>query len=160
MTDIYQPPDSDVDVAIADDRRGIPWKGLLIGLVIEFSGSVLVGMVIIIGHSLLLMLFNMPTEEVLDVWTDYEFYSLTSFILHGAGFLMTFIGAYFCVRIINFKLYHYAAVFAVLSSIIGVLFDMGEFYTIEQHLLLITITFAVSLSAAWVHGYRRSQKRA
>ncbi len=159
MTDFYQPPVSNVETPVIDDRTGPPWRGLLIGILIEFVGGILVGILLVFGHGLLLMMFGMPTDEVVAFWTEFEFYSLTSLILHGASLSMTFLGAYFCVRLINYSLYKFAVIYAVISSILGVIIDMGSLYSIDQHIVLIIATFALSLSAAWFHGYRKLQKQ-
>ena len=158
MSDFYQPPNSEVETPVIDDHQGAPWKGILVGLVIDIVGGTLFGIILLIGHTIFMMLLGQPIDEIADSWQNLEFYSLQSLVLHSGAFVMTFLGAYFCVRIINHRVYFYVTIYAALSAAIGLLLSLGSMYTIDQNILLTMLVFAVSLAAAWLHTYRQRQK--
>lgn len=158
MTDIYQPPSADVETPVVDDQQGPAWKGLLVGVITDVVGGILVGIVLVIGHTLIMFLLGQPIEDIADSWTELDFYSFQSLLVHIGAFSMTFLGAYLCVRIINHRVYFYAMIYAILSATIGLLMSIDSIYTIEQNILLTIIVFIVSFSAAWLHLYRQQQR--
>lgn len=159
MNDFYQPPSSNVETPVIDDQQGAPWKGLLVGVITDVVGGILIGIVMVIGHTLMMFLLGQPIEDIADSWANLQFYSLQSLILHIGAFSMTFLGAYLCVRIINHRVYFYAMIYAVLSATIGLLMSIDSIYTMEQNILLTMVVFIVSFFAAWLHLYRQQQRR-
>lgn len=159
MTDFYQPPRSDVETPVIDDQQGTPWKGILVGLLIDVVGGILLGIALVIIHTLTMLLLGQPIEDIADSWVNADFYSLQSLLLHLGAFSMTFLGAYFCVRIINYRVYFYVTIYAVFSAVIGLLMSMDSIYTVEQHALLTVMVFVISFVAAWLHLYRQQQRR-
>ena len=159
MNDFYQPPSSKVETLVIDDYQGVPWKGILVGIVIDVVGGTLVGIFLLVAHTILMMQLGQPIDDIADSWQNLDFYSLQSLVLHVGAFSMTFLGAYFCVRIINHRIFFYVAIYALLSATIGLLFSIDSMYTIEQNILLTFLVFVVSYAAAWLHVSRQRQKR-
>jgi hypothetical protein len=159
MSDFYQPPSSNVETPVREDYQGAPWKGILVGIVIDVVGSTLVTIFLLVAHTVLMMQLGQPIDDIADSWQNMDFYSLQSLVVHVAAFSMTFLGAYFCARIINHRVYFYVAIYALISAAIGLLFSIDSMYTLGQNVALTILVFVLSFMAAWLHLYRQRQKR-
>jgi len=159
MNDFYQPPSSNVETPVHENYQGAPWKGILVGIAIDVVGSILVTIFLLVAHTVLMMLLGQPIDTIADSWQNLDFYSLQSLIVHVAAFGMTFLGAYFCVRIINHRVYFYVGIYALISATIGLVFSFDSMYTLGQHIVLTILVFVLSFIAAWLHLYRQRQKR-
>lgn len=159
MSDIYQPPSANVETPVREDYQGAPWKGILVGVVIDVVGSALVTIFLLVAHTVFMLLLGQPVDDIADSWQNLDFYSLQSLILHSAAFSMTFLGAYFCARIINHRVYLYVAIYALISATLGLLFSIDSMYSLGQNVALTLLVFVLSFMAAWLHLYRQRQKR-
>ena len=129
------------------------------GIVIDVVGGILVGILLLVGHTIIMMQLGQPIDDIADSWQNLDFYSLQSLVLHVGAFSMTFLGAYICVRIINHREYFYVSIYALLSSTIGLLFSFDSMYSLEQNVFLTLLVFVVAFIAAWLHRHRQRQKR-
>ena len=162
MTDFYQPPSSDVEQPIVRDEPGSPKKALLFGLTSYFGGGILLGIVIMVLHTILLMILGHHIDEAQQFWSTNDIYSPASLILHTIDFVMLFIGAYICAHVVNHRIYFYIFVYFVLAVVLSILLEMvfpdSMDYSTVQRIALVLIDAAICLFAGWLYLYNQLAK--
>ena len=136
-TNPFKPPSADVD--IPDTRRGSPVRALVLGVVVDFAGTMVASTVFFLLIGAYLASSGTPADQVVS----YEFGldSPIGIVLNIVGALFSVLGGYVCARVAKHAEYRLGAILAGVNVVLGLLLG-GEAAANAYGLISSVITIA------------------
>ena len=149
----YRPPEAPVD----DVGRvpGSPLKAVVYGVLVDIGGSLVLGVVLVIGYSIMLASSGASAEEIerrLGEGSPLSWFSILGFVL---GCTTSFLGGYVCARTARAAEMKWVGIVAAVSGLASLLMGSGA-YAFEWSALLALLGMAAVFAGGWV-GARRNR---
>ena len=137
--------------------KGSPVKAIIIGLVVDISGSLVSAFILAIAYSVLLTSRGWSPEEIEYHLTNLDTYSTFSIITMIVGGIMTVLGGYVCARIVNYSEYKFAFIFGFISAAFGHIASESYYSTLDSMALGI-LTLGCALLGAWLRVIQKANQ--
>lgn len=136
-TNPFKPPSADVDVP--DTRRGSPIKALVLGVVVDFAGTMVASTVFFLLFGAYLAASGTPADAAANYGLGLD--SPMGIVLNIVGSLFSVLGGYVCARVAKHSEYGLGGILAVVNVVLGLLLG-GEAAANAYGLISSVITFA------------------
>ena len=138
-------------------NKGSPVKAIIIGLVVDISGSLVSAFILAIAYSVLLTSRGLSPEEIEYHLTNLDIYSTFSIITMIVGGIMTVLGGYLCARIVNYSEYKFTFIFGFISAAFGHIASESYYSTLDSMALGI-LTLGCALLGAWLRVIQKANQ--
>ena len=138
-------------------NKGSPVKAIIIGLVVDISGSLVSAFILAIAYSVLLTSRGLSPEEIEYHLTNLDIYSTFSIITMIVGGIMTVLGGYVCARIVNYSEYKFTFIFGFISAAFGHIASESYYSTLDSMALGI-LTLGCALLGAWLRAIQKANQ--
>lgn len=149
----YAPPLSDIEVI--DNRKGSPWKAVLLGLLVDHVGTFIFIIIFGVIANALFIGEDGDTSRLMSL-LDEPLSPLMLFF-YTTGCLFSVLGGFVCARIARQNELKLAFVLAALSLLYGVIID-DEAAVSALDLLLYSAGVASIFLGSWL-GMKRNRRR-
>jgi len=138
-------------------NKGSPVKAIIIGLVVDISGSLVSAFILAIAYSVQLTSRGWSPEEIEYHLTNLDTYSTFSIITMIVGGIMTVLGGYVCARIVNYSEYKFTFIFGFISAAFGHIASESYYYSLDSMALGI-LTLGCALLGAWLRVIQKANQ--
>ena len=146
---VYQPPTSEIKTQFV--RSGSILKGVLIGLLVDFGGSTLLGMLFGIGYYLMLTSHGASDEQFSEELINFDTLSFFGVSIILIGMLVSLFAGFLSAKYSGGKAFIAAGIVSAASFIFGI-FVIEESGAIIEDVLLSVLNVVSVLGGArlWV----------
>jgi hypothetical protein len=141
----YQPPRARID-SRNREPGSIP-KAVTVGAIIDIGGTMLGGIVIALGYSMLLGIQGHSNTEIERALTEFDRWSVFGLLLTAMGLVMSLFGGYQCAAIANRNAYLAPGILSLISVTFGAFMSAGE-VALPELLMMSALTVASILGGA------------
>lgn len=147
---VYQPPKAIVDT----QTKGSAVKAVTMAFIVDIAGRFIVEIIAGLIFRLVLI-YQTPQEQMLLYLTYRPSLLVWTWI---CGFPVTLYAGYLCAKIVNYSVYKFVAVYAVLIFVLGV-FSAGYVMSTAKNIILNLASLSCAFAGAWLY-MRKRQRRA
>lgn len=144
----YEPPRAPLSPR-SREPGSIP-KAVAVGAVIDIGGTMLGGLIVGVGYSILMGLQGRSSDEIQRALTNLDPWSGLSILLNVIGTFMSGLGGYQCAVIANRPGYLAPGILSLVSTTMGALLNNGQLQ-LPYLLLMSGVTVAAILIGASLH---------
>lgn len=137
---------------------GSPVRAVLLGLLVDLGGTMLVGILFVIGYAMLLGASGLPAGEIEARMGAIGHDTPVGLALTAVGALLSLLGGYVCARVARASELRVALVMAAVSCGVGVLASVGS-SSLPVTLALAVLSLGAILGGATL-GRRRNRREA
>lgn len=150
MSNPFTPPSG--RLADGPPEKGSPLKAVFLGLLVDWGGTILAGVVLTVVYGVLVASSGASEEEVAEAMRRVPADSWISVLGMGIGAFFSGLGGYVCARVARHSEFALGAVMALLSIGLGVVVGFDD-YSLPAHvglsvLSFLAVMFGVRLGAA------------
>jgi hypothetical protein len=138
MTNPFTPPSA--RVSDGPPEKGSPYKAVLFGLLVDWGGTLVAGVVLSILYGAMLASSGMPPEDIEVALRTIPADSWVSLLGMAVGAGFSGLGGYVCARVAKHNEFALGAVLALLSVAFGLVVGAGQ-YSLLEHLGLSALSF-------------------
>lgn len=152
----YEPPRARLDPRSREP--GSIAKAVVVGAIVDIGGTMLGGLIIGIGYSLLMGMQGRSPEDIQRALSNLDPWSGLSILLNVMGTFMSGLGGYQCAVVANRPGYLAPGILSLVSTTMGALLNDGRLEL--PHLLLMSgLTVAAILIGASLHTRKLTAPR-
>jgi len=151
----YAAPASEVEVF--EERKGAPWKGIVLGLLTDIGGSIVLSTLIVTVIAMIMTSHGVDQNEMRTLVLGPERSLFITAALYGTGLLFSVLGGFVCARIVKQSELKWGAVMAVLSTLIGLAMG-GNHEGTALTFTLYVASIVATIAGAWL-GMKRNQRQ-
>jgi hypothetical protein len=141
----YQPPRARIDSR--NHEPGSISKAVAVGAIIDIGGTMLGGIVIAFGYSMLMGMQGRSNVEIERALTQFDRWSVFGLLLTAMGLVMSMLGGYRCAAIANRNAYLAPGILSLISVTVGAFMSAGE-VGLPELLMMSALTVASILGGA------------
>lgn len=156
MTSPYDPPQA--PVASPADPGAAPWKGILLGLVVDMGGTILWSIVVVVTVSIWQRSTGADPGLPDAALDNPSPFSPLGLALEIPGLFLSWLGGYTCMRLVRRETIGCGIVLALLSAGLGGWIVSRDGASGSSELVVTLISFVATLVGAW-HGRVRLAER-
>jgi hypothetical protein len=123
----YQPPGSGFEKPPRDAEPGSKFKAVLFGAATDIGGTILIGIPLTIGYSVLLAAQGQSAEEIQRAMDNTDPLSTFALISSIFGLLMSALGGFVCARTANVNSYSAVGIVSAISVGFGTIMGAGDY---------------------------------
>jgi len=150
----YRPPRT--DVSSRNREPGSIPRAVLTGAVIDIGGTMLGGIVIAIGYSMLLGAQGQSSAQIQQALTEFDRWSLYGLLLTAMGMGMSVLGGHQCAVVANRTTYLAPGILSLISVTFGATMSGGQ-VPLPELLFLSAMTVAAILCGASIHNRKLAE---
>lgn len=152
--DVYKSPAAELTETASNNKRGSPLKAIGLAVLIDLTGSLVAGLVLLAVYVVVQILLGMEADTVFMSLNDkldsaaFE----TAFIIAGSA-VTVYVG-YLCARAVNHYEYRYVGIYALIVVLVTSVPEIDEGTTLVDASYDL-LTFACAYLGAWIHVRRK-----
>ena len=158
----FRPPTAEVETAEESKQRGSLWKGVLLGGVADFGGTLAMGTIMFIIFLVQIWSPEMTPEQMERVAEEYtqllsDFDNIWSLLglVFGLGFSV--LGGFVCAIFAKERWKNAVLILASILSVYGLLAG-SEYYQLGVNIVLVILSFMSIYLGGWLRARMQAQK--